>query len=385
MNHSQRLLKTLNFEKPQDGGAVLETFYPWTLTVNQWCKEGLSEMFRSDRLYPTFQSYEMRYLNDAMTDQVYEFEKYLGFDRMKRMSFRIPYKCFDEEILEETDEYLLKRDMDGWKRKYYKNSDLIKEIQAVVKDEEDWKILKRTVLEHLDKYCTDEKIEQVYGKYREGNQTGEYSIRFRISGFFWTPRTLLGIENHLYAFYDEPELLKEINQFTVDLYKRYLGKIFDIIQPEVLLLEEDLSGSNGPMISPELFEEFVADYYRQLFPFLKNKGVKNIFVDTDGDFTALIPNFVSAGVDGFLPMDVNAGMDIIKVREQYPRLKFIGGFNKLKIAEGKEAIEKEFARLLPVIRQGGYVPGSDHQVAPSTSLENYQYYIKRLKEIMGRN
>jgi len=37
---------------------------------------------------------------------------------------------------------------------------------------------------------------------------------------------------------------------------------------------------------------------------------------------------------------------------------------------------------LPVIRQGGYVPGADHQVAPSTSLENYKYYIEKLKEVM---
>ncbi len=50
-------------------------------------------------------------------------------------------------------------------------------------------------------------------------------------------------------------------------------------------------------------------------PFLKEKGVKNVFIDTDGDFNRLIPDFIEAGVDGFLPMDVNAGMDIVKVRQ----------------------------------------------------------------------
>lgn len=38
-----------------------------------------------------------------------------------------------------------------------------------------------------------------------------------------------------------------------------------------------------------------------------------------------------------------------------PGLKFIGGFNKLTIEEGKEAIDREFERILPVIRSGGYV------------------------------
>lgn len=143
-----------------------------------------------------------------------------------------------------------------------------------------------------------------------------------------------------------------------------------------------MSGCNGPMISPDTFEEFVADYYRQLFPFLKEKGVKNIFVDTDGDFNRLIPQFIAAGVDGFLPMDVNAGMDIVKVRELYPRLKFIGGFNKLVIEQGKDAIDREFERILPVIRSGGYVPGCDHQATPDSTLEDYKYYIRRLKEVM---
>ena len=133
------------------------------------------------------------------------------------------------------------------------------------------------------------------------------------------------------------------------------------------------------MISPETFDEFVGSYYRRLIPVLKSKSVKHIFVDTDGDFKKLIPNFIAAGVEGFLPMDVNAGMDIVAVRKEFPNLKFVGGYNKLCIAEGREAIDSEFERILPVIRQGGYIPGCDHQVAPSTSYEDYKYYISQLK------
>lgn len=81
----------------------------------------------------------------------------------------------------------------------------------------------------------------------------------------------------MYAFYDMPEVIHDMNRFAVEVFREKHGKIFDIIQPEVMLFEEDLSGCNGPMISPDTFEEFVADYYRQLFPFLKEKGVKNIF------------------------------------------------------------------------------------------------------------
>ena len=114
----------------------------------------------------------------------------------------------------------------------------------------------------------------------------------------------------------------------------------------------------------------------------KEHGVKYVLADTDGDFNKLIPNFINAGVEGFLPMDVNAGMDIVRVRNEYPGVRFIGGFNKLCISKGKDAIDQEFQRILPVIRSGGYIPGADHQVAPSASLENYQYYISGLREAM---
>jgi hypothetical protein len=382
MKVNEKLLKTLDFEMMPEGGAVLETFFPWGLTVNRWCEEGLPERFHADKLFPDPKDPRHRYLYDCMAKPVYEYEQYLGLDGVKRIAFRIPFQCFEEVVLEETDAYVLKRDLDGWHRKYYKNSNLIQEIKPVVRDMEEWQSLKHKVVDELEKYCTDENINEIYGQFKEGHEAGEFSIRFRISGFFWTPRQLLGIEEHMFAFYDMPEVIMDMNQFIVDMYIKYLGKIFDIIKPEVILLEEDLSGSNGPMLSPEAFDEFVGAYYKKLFPFLKSKGVKNIFVDTDGDFNQLIPNFIQAGVDGFLPMDVNAGMDIVLVRKKYPALKFIGAYNKLEIAKGKEAIDKEFERILPVIRQGGYVPGADHQVAPSTSFENYKYYLTKLKEVM---
>ena len=173
-----------------------------------------------------------------------------------------------------------------------------------------------------------------------------------------------------------------MNEYILQVYLDKLIKVMNILPADVVYIMEDLSGKNGPMISPELFDEFIGSYYQRLIPVLKNKGVKHVFVDTDGEFKKLIPNFIESGVDGFLPMDVNAGMDILAVRKEYPDLKFIGAFNKLEIAKGKSAIDREFERLLPVIRQGGYIPGCDHQVAPSTSLKDYQYYICKLTEVM---
>ena len=162
-----------------------------------------------------------------------------------------------------------------------------------------------------------------------------------------------------------------------------LEGILKIVTPSVVFFEEDLSGKNGPMISPATFEEFISPYYLELVPFLRERGVQNVIMDTDGDFTVMIPKILECGLDGVLPVDVNAGVDIVKVREQYPTLKFIGGFNKLSIIDGEEAIEKELDRLRPVIKQGGCIICTDHQAAPHTPLKYYQYYSRRLKEVMA--
>lgn len=360
MTNRERERRTLSFEKPQGRGAVEETFYPWVLTTERFIQEGMPEEIARGAVDITNDKKRSqrnpaeKYLAVSWGEGVMAYEKHLGFDPVRRVHFVLPFRRLEGQ----------------------------EEGKPVIERPADWERLKAYAEKELAHFFTDEAIREAYGPLKEGHDRGDYSIRLNIEGFFWVPRELIGIEAHLYAFYDEPELLHDICSFMLGIYQDRLMQVIDLIQPDVVYLMEDLSGKNGPMISPAAFDEFVGNYYRQLIPQMKDHGVGHVFVDTDGDFTQIIPNFMAAGVEGFLPMDVNAGMDIVKVRQEFPGLRFIGGFNKLCIAEGREAIDREFGRILPVIRGGGYIPGSDHQVAPSTSLENYRYYIQRLKEVM---
>lgn len=361
MNARDRENATLSFIKSVDRGAIEETFFPWSLTVSRYEKEGLPAEISRKILDGSTNSTESendleKYFNVKWSEGVLEYEKHLGFDPVKRIGFTLPFRRLEENIVE-----------------------MFKQEASF---EADWNRLKVHGDKELSKYFTFENMEKVYGPLKPGHDRGDYSVRMNIEGFFWTPRELLGVEPHLYSFYDTPELIHDMNEYILKVYLEKLTMVLDILPVDVLYIMEDLSGKTGPMISPDLFDEFIGSYYKRLIPALKQKGVGHVFVDTDGDFKKLIPNFIKAGVDGFLPMDVNAGMDIVAVRKDYPNLKFIGAFNKLEIAKGREAIDKEFERLLPVIRQGGYIPGADHQVAPSTSLEDYKYYISKLKEVM---
>lgn len=348
MTNRERELATLNFQRLIGRGAAEETFYPWDLTMERFCEDGLPEELWA-RIRDREEMPWEKYLNGGFGEPVMKYEAYMGFDSVYRVKFLLPH---------------------GGDSGLHANT------------MEEWKQIKAYAQKEAEQWFTPENMKMAYGPLKDVHEKGDYSIRMNIEGFFWISRELMGVEEHLYAFYDEPELLHEINRFTLEMYKKYLVMALEVIQPDVIYIQEDLSGKNGPMISREYFREFVGDYYRELIPLLKKMGCGNVFVDTDGDFRLLIPEFIAAGVDGFLPMDVNAGMDINEVRKEFPGLKFIGAYNKLAINEGPESIDREFERILPVIRQGGYIPGADHQVAPATSLENYQYYIKRLHECM---
>lgn len=387
MNNRARENATLSFMKPEGRGSVEETFFPWMLTVGRFRNEGLPADLADglqdivNDLDPSRADLE-QYLNVSWGEGIMRYEAHLGFDPVRRIGFTLPFRRLDEKVLEDNSSFQIRKDVYGKTVKLIKATGLEIELEYTIGTAEDWQSLKSIAESELETFYTDENIRQAYEPLRAGHERGDYSLRLNLEGFFWTPRDMMGVEAYMLAFYDCPELIHDINTYILHVYMEKLVKVLDILPVDVVYIMEDLSGKNGPMISPSQFDEFIGAYYKKLVPVIKAKGVRHVIVDTDGDFLELIPNFIAAGIEGFLPMDVNAGMDIVQVRREYPELKFIGGFNKLCIADGKNAIDQEFSRLMPVIRQGGYIPGCDHQVAPSTSLENYCYYISKLKEAM---
>ena len=122
MNNRERENATLSFEKPGDRGAVEETFYPWDLTIERWKSEGMPGEI-ADNLYNAGGrkiEEEEKYLDCVMTEGVGRFESYLSFDAVQRVHFALPFRRFEQKIIEETAEYTIRQETDGRQRKYYK-------------------------------------------------------------------------------------------------------------------------------------------------------------------------------------------------------------------------------------------------------------------------
>ena len=213
----------------------------------------------------------------------------------------------------------------------------------------------------------------------ERQRRGEAVVWSTLEGFFWFPRTLMGFEKMMYAYVDEPELLHLINRDLLDFNFRLLDRMFDICVPTFMTIAEDMSYNNGPMISQKTFEEFVAPYYRELMQRLQERGIP-LFMDTDGDVTLLVPWLKALGVQGVLPLERQAGVDGMKLRQQFPDLLMVGHFDKMTMPHGEAAMRAEFERLVPLMKSGGFIPSVDHQTPPGVSLENYRIYLRLLEE-----
>lgn len=204
-------------------------------------------------------------------------------------------------------------------------------------------------------------------------------------GFYSMLRNWMGTEGLSCLFYDDPELVQECIEFLCDFEMGVMKKAVSEIEFDLYYIHEDMCFNTGPLVSPQIFKKMFLPSYKKFVSFLKSHGVQTVLVDTDGNFEKLISTFLEAGVDGFGPIEIAAGMDPVKLRKEYGNsLCMIGGIDKREIAKGKKEIEDELKRrITPILDKGGYIPSIDHSIPPSVSLDNFKYYIELKRKMLN--
>ncbi len=220
---------------------------------------------------------------------------------------------------------------------------------------------------------------QRWQTWADEQKQGDTVLWFTVDGFFWFARKLLGIEPHLYAFYDQPELMHRINSDLADWILKAIEQVGAICSPDFMTFAEDMSYNNGPMISKDLFDEFMKPYYHRIIPALRKHGIMPI-IDSDGDISTPAHWFAEAGLDGILPLERQAGVDIAALRATHPSMRFIGHFDKMTMNKGEAAMRAEFERLLPTAAKGGFLISCDHQTPPGVSYADFKIYLSLFNE-----
>ena len=321
MNHLERLKRVMNFQSA-DRLPRIEWASWWDKTVERWRSEGLPELDR------------------------YGLYEHFGLD---------PYF-----------QHWFRPRGDGVPRPTSHGA-------AIVEDEADYERI-RPHLFPMDDWAFD-----AIRPWAERQDRGQAVVWITVEGFFWFPRTLFGITEHFYAFYDRPALMHRMNRELAEHSIRILTRLRAFCCPAFMTFAEDMSYNHGPMLSQAMFDEFLAPYYRQVVPVLKEMGT-TVLVDTDGDCTEMLPWLKAVGVDGVLPLERQAGTDLNHIREGHPDVRVIGHFDKMVMTRGEPAMREEFERLLPVMRAGGFIPSVDHQTPPGVSLDQYRCYLRLLAE-----
>jgi len=228
-------------------------------------------------------------------------------------------------------------------------------------------------------YPSDSVDPTRWTRWAEEQQRGDVALWFTVDGFFWFPRQLLGIERHLYAFYDQPGLMHRINSDLTEWILLVIDRVCAICTPDFMTFAEDMSYNHGPMISKEFFDEFMRPYYNRIIPVLRKRGIIPI-VDSDGDISVPAFWFEEVGLEGILPLERQAKVDIAALRASHPHMRFIGHFDKMTMNKGEVVMRREFERLLPTAAKGGFIISCDHQTPPGVSFENYQTYLTLFRE-----
>ena len=59
----------------------------------------------------------------------------------------------------------------------------------------------------------------------------------------------------------------------------------------------------------------------------------------------------------------------------------MGNFDKLTLEKSRGAVEAEIDRLMPLMKDGGYIMMPDHHITPGVSLEDYQWYLDQVRAL----
>jgi len=325
MNHVERFRAVMNFQDvdrlPRWAWAMW-----WDETIRRWHKEGLPKSF-------------------AETD-IFGIAEYLGLDPYIQFWFSA-----SEAGIEASQHHTV----------------------GTVKNMDDYLALKPDI------FPNHTKAIDIMAPWAAKQKEGDAVVWTTLEGFFWFPRTLMTIEQLSYAYYDQPELVHKMNCDLLDFNLGLLREMKKKCVPTFMTIAEDMSYNHGPMISEGVFSTFIEPYYKKLFAELDEMKMLRI-IDTDGDVTEMIPWLKRAGANGVLPLERQAGVDGGELRGQFPDFCFVGHYDKMVMKYGEAAMRKEFERIVPMMRSGGFIPSVDHQTPPDVSLEQYKIYLKLLEE-----
>jgi hypothetical protein len=116
-------------------------------------------------------------------------------------------------------------------------------------------------------------------------------------GLFDQLHYLMGMDDCLLVFYEEPEALKALINYILEWKMEYTRLVCDNFAPEVLFQHDDWGSHRSSFLSPGMFEEFFLEPYKKWYGYFKQRGVQLIVHHNDAYSANLVPFMIEMGID----------------------------------------------------------------------------------------
>lgn len=188
----------------------------------------------------------------------------------------------------------------------------------------------------------------------------------------------------VYLLHDAPALVRDILALYGEFGARLAERIMAEVELDCVAFSEPIGGNDGPLLSPETYEEFVLASYQPIINAVRRAGVETLVFVTYANARPLVRAVLRAGFNCLWACEVNIeAMDYVALRRQFGRaLRLIGGIDLDTLLQDPAAIRREMERVIPpLLAQGGYVPLADGRVRANVPFENYRTYRRLLEEL----
>ena len=322
-----------------------------------------------------------RWIKEGMPPDVDECEYFNGVPQSAGVEVDIClYPGFEEETIEETEEYRIFKDgagvvQQGWKHK----SCIPHYIDFTLKSAKDWDPYKKRLQPDPGRIPAD-----LDKRIQDAEDSGAAVYVGTGSMMGWI-RNWMGVVNVSYLMYDSQDVYADMVDTIAELVCWGIDQVVPRMKtkPDIGWGWEDICGKAGPLVSPQIFDKCVAPGYRKIRNKLEEYDIKLLVIDSDGYVEPLVGHWLDAGVNVQFPVEIGTWKaDPMELRKKFGKeLRIIGGFNKLELEKGPVAIDAEIERRVPLMKEGGFVVMPDHLITPGTSLENYKYYLEKMRTL----
>ena len=197
-----------------------------------------------------------------------------------------------------------------------------------------------------------------------------------------------GMENGLMDLLAEPEFAEaffdRLTETIVTAQGLFLEQVGDLI--DVHFAADDLSGQNGPLISPALFRRMIKPRLARIISAIKERTKAKVFFHTCGAVVEFIPDLIEIGVDILNPVQTSAaGMDSSELKRRFGRnVSFWGGGcdTQRVLCRGStsdvwDEVRRRVGDLAP---GGGFVFNPVHNIQPFVPPENVVALFRAARE-----